>query len=55
MTEFIIIGAAAIAVFGLFLGIMALKEKRTSTKPPLHTCANRHGCQCKNRNNPDPH
>lgn len=47
MQQFIIIAAAAVAVFALFLCVMALKEKRAAAKPPIHTCVNRGGCQCK--------
>ncbi len=38
-----------LAVFGLFLLVMVLKEKRTKSRPPQHPCHQIQTCQCKGR------
>ena len=51
MLEWIIAAICTMAVFGLFLAVMAFKERRSIEKPPIHTCANQGGCQCNRQDN----
>ncbi len=41
--------ALGLAVFGLFLAVMLIKEKRAQSRPPEHPCNQIQPCRCKNK------
>ncbi len=41
--------ALGLAVFGLFVVVMLIKEKRTQSRPPEHPCHQIQPCRCKNK------
>ncbi len=46
MLEYVLMGAAGVAIFGIFFLVMSLREKRAETRPSVHTCGQGHGCRC---------
>lgn len=47
--------ALGLAVFGIFVIIMIIKEKRASSRPPDHPCQQIQPCRCKSQPPDLPH
>jgi hypothetical protein len=47
--QYVIPFILGLAVFGIFITVLVIKEKRANAKPPTHACHQIHTCQCENR------
>jgi hypothetical protein len=47
--QYLIPFTLGLLIFGAFMAILLIKEKRANSKPPTHPCRQIHSCQCKSQ------